>query len=95
MNLAKVKIVLPSILAGIVSDEKVAEVVATTLGEALNKLAERYGDSFKKKICDFDGKPRRLLNLYVNGTNVRFLDRLDTKLQDGDEISILPTVSGG
>lgn len=93
--MAKVRIVLPSILAGIISQEKEVEVTAATLGEALNKLAEKYGDSFKQKVYDLDGKPRRLLNLYVNGRNAWFLDRLDTKLQDGDEISILPAVSGG
>ncbi|MGB5898846.1 MAG: MoaD/ThiS family protein, partial [Geitlerinemataceae cyanobacterium] len=41
------------------------------------------------------GKPRRFLNFYVNSEDIRFLEGTDTKLQDGDEVSIVPAVAGG
>jgi molybdopterin converting factor small subunit len=35
------------------------------------------------------------VNVYVNDDDVRYLDQLETKLADGDVISILPAVAGG
>jgi molybdopterin synthase sulfur carrier subunit len=35
------------------------------------------------------------VNLYVNGEDVRFKNGLDTSLQSGDELSIIPAVAGG
>jgi molybdopterin converting factor small subunit len=35
------------------------------------------------------------VNVYVNDDDVRYLEKLDTKVADGDTISILPAVAGG
>jgi len=35
------------------------------------------------------------VNIYLNDEDVRYLDGLDTKLADGDVLSILPAVAGG
>jgi len=37
----------------------------------------------------------RFVNIYVNGKDIRFLDHLDTQLNDEDKVSIVPTVRGG
>ena len=44
---------------------------------------------------DEAGSIRRHVNLFVNRSNVRDLQGLDTALAPGDEIMILPAVSGG
>lgn len=82
-------------IASVTAHEKEVEVSASTLREVVDKLVVKYGDAFRKRIFDPSGKLKRLLNFYVNGKNVRFLKQLDTPLNDGDEILILPTVSGG
>jgi molybdopterin converting factor small subunit len=35
------------------------------------------------------------VNIYLNDEDIRYLDALDTPLQDGDVLSILPAVAGG
>jgi molybdopterin converting factor small subunit len=37
----------------------------------------------------------RFVNVYVQGEDIRFLDGLDTGVEDGDEVTILPAVVGG
>ncbi|MBW8821847.1 MAG: MoaD/ThiS family protein, partial [Streptomyces sp.] len=35
------------------------------------------------------------VNVYLNDEDVRFLDGINTKLTDGDNVTILPAVAGG
>ena len=48
-----------------------------------------------KPLLDESGVPRRFVNLYVNGEDIRFLDNTATVLKDGDEVSIVPAIAGG
>ena len=75
--------------------EREVTVSASTLIEALGQLVTRYGEPFKERIFDSSGKPKRFLNFYVNGKNVRFINYLNTPLSDTDELTILPSASGG
>lgn len=90
-----VKIVLPSIFAKVTNGEKEISVSAATLSEALTQLVTRYGEPFKTKIIDSSGNPKRFLNIYLNGRNVRFINDLNTALTETDVVTILPSASGG
>ena len=69
-------------------------VTASQVRSALEQL-ERHHPALYVNICDETGKVRQHLNLFVNTEHVRELDGLDTKLAAGDELTILPAVSGG
>ena len=49
----------------------------------------------KERIVDASGDLHRFVNIYINSEDVRFLQGLDTSLNDGDEVSIVPAVAGG
>ena len=66
---------------------------AATVGEVLDGLYDRY-DGLRERIA-VDGDLRRFVNVYVQGEDIRFLDGLDTPVEDGDEVTILPAVAGG
>ena len=66
---------------------------AETVGEVLDRLYERY-EGLRDRIAQ-DGDLRRFVNVYVGGEDIRFLDGLDTAVEDGDEVTILPAVAGG
>ncbi len=82
-------------MTSVTAGEKETKVDATTLREAVDRLVFRYGNAFKERVFDPAGNTRSLLNFYVNGKNARFLKQLETKLNEGDKVLILPTVSGG
>ena len=51
-------------------------------------------DGLRERIAE-DGDLRRFVNVYVEGEDIRFLDGLETPVEDGDEVTILPAVAGG
>jgi molybdopterin synthase sulfur carrier subunit len=65
-----------------------------TVGALIEDLEKRYA-GIRERICDEQGRVRRFVNLYINGEDIRFLRQLDTKVKDGDEISIVPAIAGG
>ena len=66
----------------------------STVRAALEHL-ERSHPSLYRGICDETGTVRRHINLFVNTSHVRDREGLDTVLVPGDEVTILPAVSGG
>ena len=75
--------------------EKKVEVSAATLTEAFSQISEKMGDDFKRRVLNDDGTPRSLINIYINGKNAKFSSGMQTTLQDGDDVYILPAVAGG
>ena len=67
-------------------------------GNNVKAIVEDLEKSFpgiKERICDETGKIRRFVNVYVNEEDIRFLENLDTKLEAGADVSIVPAVAGG
>jgi len=70
------------------------EVNAATIGDAIVELQTRY-PGIKERLLDETGAVRRFVNVYVNEEDIRFLQNQQTKLKDGDEVSIIPAIAGG
>lgn len=94
IEMAKIEFTVPSVLnKG--QGEKKLPIEAADLQEAFNNVSEQMGDDFKRRVFDHNGKPRSLINIYVNGKNMRFSGGMTTALKDGDTVYILPAVAGG
>ena len=94
MNAAAVTIQVPGALRPYCEGKAEIPVHADTVRAALVEL-ERSRPSLYRNICDETGAVRRHLNIFVNTTHIRDRSGLDTPLGAGDEITILPAVSGG
>jgi molybdopterin synthase sulfur carrier subunit len=67
-----------------------------TVDTVLKTLAQRYGKRFVEYVYDGDtGAIRGFLQFLVNGKSASTIDGLQTTLQDGDVLAILPPVGGG
>jgi MoaD family protein len=88
-----ISVKIPTQLRTATEGEAQASVDGSTVGEVLDALYERYGE-LRSRIAE-DGGLRRFVNVYVDGEDIRFLDGLDTQVNDGDEVTILPAVAGG
>jgi adenylyltransferase/sulfurtransferase len=93
--MTNIEFIIPSVLTK-GSGEKKIPLDAVDLQDAFTKVTEQLGEDFKRKVLDLNGKPRSLINIYINGKNMRFSnDGMATKLNSGDSIYILPAVAGG
>ena len=92
--MANLTFTIPSVLNQGGGEKKV-EISAITLAEAFSTISEKMGDDFKRRVLNDDGTPRSLINIYINGKNAKFSEGMQTTLNDGDEIYILPAVAGG
>ena len=89
-----VTVKIPTQLRAVTGGEAETEVEdAATVGEVLDGLYQRY-DGLRDRIA-VDGDLRRFVNVYVQGEDIRFLEGLDTPVEDGDEVMLLPAVAGG
>ena len=84
---------IPAQLRAVTGGEGELEVEGSTVGEALDSVFEQHGD-LKERITE-EGDLRRFVNVYVSGEDIRFQQGLDTAVEDGAEITILPAVAGG
>jgi sulfur-carrier protein len=77
------------------TDEK--ETVAasgTTVKAVIDDLLAKH-PGLKERVCDEKGSLRRFVNVFLNDEDIRFQDGPDTRVKDGDELSIIPAIAGG
>ncbi len=65
------------------------------LGDIINQFMKEYGKKLRKSFVDPSGNLESHVVILVNGRNYLFLDGLNTKLKDGDQIVISAPLIGG
>jgi molybdopterin converting factor small subunit len=85
---------IPTILRNYTAGEKNVTADGGTLAELIDSLEADY-PGIKSRVLDDAGALRRFVNIYVGDDDVRFLDGLDTKIDDDAQVSIIPAVAGG
>ena len=89
-----VEVKVPTILRQATGGDAVVEARGETLRDLFDDLERRY-PGFARRLVAEDGGLHRFVNVYVNDEDVRYLGSLETQVNDGDVVSILPAVAGG
>jgi molybdopterin converting factor small subunit len=88
------KIHIPTPLRQYAAKQSTVEVQGTTVGEAMNALLAEHPE-LRRHLYTEDGKLRAFVNLYVNDEDIRYLQKDQTTVKEGDNISIVPSIAGG
>ncbi|MEU6093295.1 MoaD/ThiS family protein [Streptomyces sp. NPDC047079] len=88
-----IEVRIPTILRQYTDGRKAVEGTGETLAELFADLETRHA-GIQARIVE-GGELRRFVNVYLNDEDVRFLDGINTKVADGDNVTILPAVAGG
>jgi sulfur-carrier protein len=89
-----VEVRLPTLLRPHAGGDASVTAAGSTVGEVFSELVDRY-PGLSDQLVDESGGLHRFVNVYRNDDDIRYLEKLDTKLSDGDVVSILPAVAGG
>jgi sulfur-carrier protein len=88
-----IEVRIPTILRTYTGGQKTVTSSGATLAELVDRLEASY-PGIREKLIE-DGDLRRFVNVYVNDEDVRFTGSLQTPVEDGDVVVVLPAVAGG
>ena len=89
-----VDVKLPTMLRAQADGQSTVAIEGETVGAVFGALVERY-PGLRDNLLDASGGLHKFVNVYKDDDDIRYLDGLDTKLANGDVVSILPAVAGG
>jgi molybdopterin converting factor small subunit len=89
-----VEVKLPTVLRTHADGKASVPSDGATVGAVFHDLVTRY-PSIRGNLLDDAGGLHKFVNVYKNDDDIRYLEQLDTKLDDGDILSIIPAVAGG
>ena len=85
---------IPPVLRPSAGGQKLLDVPGSTVGEVLGGLVAQYPD-LGPRLLDDAGAINRFVNVFLNETDVRHLQALDTPVGDRDTLLLLPAMAGG
>src|SRR5271170_3532229 len=88
------KILIPTPLRQFADKKDSVQLTGSTVGEVLKSLTSQYAE-LRRHLYNDEGKLRSFVNVYVNDEDIRYLNKEATPLNDGDTVSIVPSIAGG
>lgn len=92
--MAVIKVRIPTPLRKFVGMKEEIFASGSNVKELIEDM-ERLHPDLKERIRDENGKIKRFVLVFLNDEDIRFLDGEETLLENGDELSIIPAISGG
>ncbi len=89
-----VSVRIPTQLRSLTNGAGEVRLEGSSVGEVLEALDAAH-PGFAGRLFDDAGRLRRFVNVFVAEEDVRFLRGLDTPVEEGQTVSIVPAVSGG
>jgi sulfur-carrier protein len=84
---------IPPTLRSEVGGARELEAGGATVGEVIEDLVERY-PPLRSQLFQ-NGDLGSFVNVYLGGEDVRTLDGLETPVEDGSTVILLPAMAGG
>jgi molybdopterin converting factor small subunit len=89
-----VEVRLPTVLRQHAGGQPWVRANGGTVGEVFEDLVRQF-PGLGGQVVTHEGALHKFVNVYVDDDDVRYLDKLDTKVSDDTVITVLPAVAGG
>lgn len=85
---------LPTVLRQYAGGQSTVKANGATVREVLDDLVLQF-PQLNGQVVTEEGTLHKFVNVYVDDDDIRYLDKLETKLSGAETVSILPAVAGG
>ena len=85
---------IPPVLRAAAGNQKQLDVAGATVGEVLTDLTASH-PGLRDQLLTPDGELNRFVNVYLNDQDIRYLQALETPVDERDTVVILPAMAGG
>jgi molybdopterin converting factor small subunit len=85
---------IPTPLRAYTSGQSEVQVSGSKISEALSDLTTQY-PPIKPHLFNDSGELRPFVNLFVGENNIKDLQGVETPIQDGDRLVLIPSIAGG
>ena len=89
-----VTVKIPTPLRRLTGQQDKVSVEGDNISAVVENLEKQF-PGIRERLCDDTGGLRHFVNVYVNGEDIRYIDGIQTVVDNGDEVSIVPAVAGG
>ncbi len=89
-----IKVRIPTPLRTLTEGQGEVDLEGKSIAALIDTLESTY-PGMKERLCDEQGALRRFVNIYINEEDIRFHQGLETPVEEGDEVSIIPAIAGG
>lgn len=90
----QVTVLIPNPLREYTDGKKEVTVSGDSVKKVFEVLDQRY-PGIEDQIYNEENQLRDYLNIFIDDEDIRFKDGLETSLEEGTEISIIPAIAGG
>ena len=84
---------IPTVLRKHTDGAAKVQADGATVGEVFDDLVSTH-PGLADQLLE-DGRVRGFINVYVDDEDIRYIDGLDSPVEPGDEVAIMPAVAGG
>jgi molybdopterin synthase sulfur carrier subunit len=96
INIPTITLKYMAVLKGLSEEPlKSINIEGDTLKDLLDYLKNKESPKVRSRLFNEDGSLHSDIIIFINGKDYNLIGGLNTKIKDGDEIVILPTVHGG
>jgi molybdopterin synthase sulfur carrier subunit len=85
---------VPTVLRAATGGAATVHARGATIGEVFDDLVAQF-PSLRAQVLTDDGALHRHLNVFLNDDDIRYLGKLEAKVNDEDTITLMPAVAGG
>ncbi len=90
----RVTVLVPTALRQFANNQETVSYDGDTVGAILNSLTTEYGE-LRQHLYRENGQLRNFVNIYLNDEDIRYLEKANTPVADGDTVTIVPAIAGG
>lgn len=90
----RIDVQIPALLQDCVGNTRQLAIDADRLDAAIARIREDF-PLLRPHVWDDAGNLRQHVLIFYNDTAIRWLDRLDVPLNEGDRVTIVQAISGG